>query len=135
MLPRLQMSIKKNYIAYDGSELTIEWYFTNRDKSNALSYFNDLSIDRKRKVAYTFEVLAETGKIFNKEKFRYEGDQIYAIKVSKDRFLCFFFDGAKVIITNAYTKKSAKMPVIEKQKALKAKQDYINRVKGETYYE
>lgn len=130
-----QILMKKNYIAYDGNELTIEWYFTDIGKSNALSYFKDLSIARKRKVAYMLEILGESGKIFNKEKFRNEGDQIYAIKASEDRFLCFFFDGAKVIVTNAYTKKSAKMPPLEKQKALKAKQDYINRVKLGTYYD
>lgn len=127
--------MKKNYVAYDGDELTIEWYFTDAGKSEALDYFNDLSIDRKRKIAYVLEVLGENGKIFNKEKFRNEGDQIYAIKTSEDRFLCFFFDGAKVIVTNAYTKKSAKMPIREKQKALKAKQDYINRIKWGTYYD
>ncbi len=127
--------MKKNYVAYDGDELTIEWYFTDRGKSESLSYFEDLPISRKRKIAYMFESLAETGKIFNKEKFRNEGDQIYAIKASEDRFLCFFFDGAKVIVTNAYVKKSTKMPPREKQKALNAKQDYIKRVKGGTYYE
>ncbi len=130
-----QILMKKHYVAYDGSELTIEWYFTDRGKSEALSYFKDLPTSRKRKVAYMFEVLGESGKIFNKEKFRNEGDQVYAIKASEDRFLCFFFDGARVIVTNAYTKKSAKMPSREKQKALKAKQDYIIRVKWETYYE
>ncbi len=109
--------------------------FTHKGKSESLSYFEDLPISRKRKVAYMFEVLGDSGKIFNKEKFRNEGDQIYAIKASEDRFLCFFFDGAKIIVTNAYTKKSAKMPPREKEKALKAKQDYNNRVKQGTYYE
>ncbi len=126
---------EKNYVAYCGAELTIEWYYTGRGKSEALDYFKDLPLSRKKKVAYMFESLAQLGKIFNKEKFRNEGDQIYAIKASEDRFLCFFFDGAKVIVTNAYAKKSAKMPPREKQKALKAKQDYIKRVKGGIYYE
>jgi len=74
------------------------------------------------------------GKIFNEEKFRYEGNQIYALKTSPDRFLCFFFEGSKVIVTNAYEKKTAKMPPSEKEKSLKAKEDYIKRYKGETYY-
>jgi len=75
------------------------------------------------------------GKIVNKEKFRYEGDRIYAFKISPDRFLCFFFEGAKIIITNAYTKKTTKMPQKEKQRALKAKEDYIKRYGGGKYYE
>ncbi len=69
------------------------------------------------------------------EKFRYEGDQIYAIKLITDSFLCFFYDGAKIIVTNAYEKKFDKMPASEKQKALKAKDDYIMRCKKGTYYD
>ncbi len=127
--------MKKEFIAYDGQELTIEWYFTERGKCESLSYFKSLPINRKRKIAYMLEVLSNTGKIFNKEKFRHEGNQIYVIKASEDRFFCFFFRGAKAIVTNAYEKKSAKMPVREKQKALNAKVDYIKRVKGGTYYD
>ncbi len=56
-------------------------------------------------------------------------------KPSPDRFLCFFYDGAKIIITNAYVKKIAKMPIKEKKKALKSKADYMKRYKGGTYYE
>jgi hypothetical protein len=52
-----------------------------------------------------------------------------------DRFFCFFFDGAKIIVTNAYEKKSAKMPPKEKDKALKAKANYIKRVKEGSYYD
>ena len=127
--------MKEKFLAYEGQELTIEWYFTNRGKSEALSYFESLPMDRKKKMARLIRLLGDLGKIFNKEKFRYEGDQIYALKTSPDRFLCFFFDGSKIIVTNAYEKKSAKMPQREKQKTLKAKDDYKKRVKGETYYE
>ncbi len=127
--------MKKEYIAYEGDELTIEWYFNNRGKSSALEYFQDISFDRKKKALHLFKLLGDRSKIFNKEKFRSEGDQIYAIKPSSDRFLCFFFDGAKVIVTNAYEKKSAKMPAKEKQKALKAKENYKERCKAGDYYD
>ena len=126
---------EKNYIAYGGNSLTIEWYFTIRGKSEALLYFEDLPIDRKKKIANVIRLLGDVGKIFNKEKFRNEGDKVYVFKTLPDRFFCFFFDGAKVIVTNAYAKKSEKMPLREKQKALKAMQDYIKRVQGGTYYE
>ena len=64
-----------------------------------------------------------------------EGDQIFAIKASQDRFLCFFFSGKKIIITNAYEKKTEKMPKSQKEKALKAKCDYMKRYKSGEYYE
>lgn len=127
--------MKKELIAFEGQEFTIEWYFTSRGKSGALEYFQALPLNRKKKLIYFLEVLGNTGKIRNEEKFRYEGSQIYAIKPSPDRFLCFFFDGSKIIITSAYEKKSAKMPAREKERALKAKEDYKKRVKGGVYYE
>jgi|SRR3990172_5111658 len=127
--------MKQTTIAYKGKEYLIEWYFNDRGKSDAFAYFESLPHDRQKKFAHLLLLLGDSGKIFNQEKFRYEGDQIYVFKPSPDRFFCFFFDGSKVIITNAYEKKSAKMPAKEKERALKAKNDYIKRVKGETYYD
>lgn len=127
--------MKKNCIVHKGDEFTIEWYFNDRGKSAALDYFLELPAERKKKLTHLFYLLGSMGKLNNIEKFRYEGDQIYAIKPSSDRFLCFFFDCAKIIVTNAYEKKSDKMPAGEKQKALKAKDDYIKRCKKGTYYD
>jgi hypothetical protein len=49
--------------------------------------------------------------------------------------LSYFFTGGKVIVTNAFTKKQDKLPATEKERALKAMQDYEQRVKTGTYYE
>ena len=127
--------MKKNYIAYKGTKFEIEWYFDDRGRSDVLDYFDNLSIDRQKKLFYLLRHLGDKGKIFNIEKFRNEGDQIYAIKPAPDRFLCFFVEGSKIIITNAYEKKTDKMPPREKEKALKAKADYIQRCKKESYYD
>jgi len=125
----------KNFIAYKGKKFIIEWYYDSNGESKALEYFETLPKNRKRKLIYLFYVLSDVGKIFNEEKFRYEGNQVYVFKTSPDRFFCFFFDGAKIIITNAYEKKSSKMPHREKQKAIKAKENYIKRCKKGNYYE
>lgn len=45
--------------------------------------------------------MANVGKIYNEQKITYEGDQIYAFKPTPDRFFCFFFEGSKIIVTNA----------------------------------
>lgn len=127
--------MKKNFIAWKGKEFTIEWYFNSRGKSTAFDYFEKLIPARRKKVLYLFMLLAEEGKIVTEEKFRYEGNQIYTFKPSPDRFLCFFFEGSKVIITNAYEKKTAKMPATEKEKALRAKEDYLERCEEEMYYD
>lgn len=80
-------------------------------------------------------MLGDTGKIRNEEKFRNENHQIYAFKPKPDRFLCFFYQGGKVIVTNAFEKKQDKMPLKEKQKALKCKADYIKRCEAGKYYD
>lgn len=127
--------MKETFIAYRGKKLTLEWYFDAQEKSEALEYFKNLTRDRQKKIIHLFFLLGDIGKIFNEEKFRNEGDQIYAMKASKDRFLCFFFDGSKLIITNAYEKKTAKMPQREKLRALKSKADYAKRFKDGSYYD
>lgn len=126
---------KKIYIAYEGPQFTIEWYFTAKGQSQALEYFESLSPERKRKLSSLLIAMASMGKIFNEEKFIHEGDKIYAFKPTPDRFLCFFFTGAKIIITSAYEKKTNKMPVREKARALKYKEDFLKRIKEGGYYE
>jgi phage-related protein len=128
-------SVAKEYIAYEGAELTIEWYFNSQGKSPALEYFNELTEDQQDKALDLMQILADTGKIINKEKFNFEGDKIFVIKPSPDRFFCFFFKGAKLIVTNAYKKQSQKMPPREKERALKLKEDYTKRCNEGNYYD
>ena len=127
--------MKKEFVANRGDRLTLEWYFDTNGRSSALEYFEELSFSEKKKLFYVFMQLSKRGKVFNKEKFRCEGDKIYAIKASQDRLLCFFFDGVKLIVTNGFKKKSNKMPRREKEKALIAKKSYEERCKKGTYYE
>jgi len=79
--------------------------------------------------------MGDSGKISDRTKFTYEGDQIYAFKPQPERFLCFFIKGQKIIITNGFTKKQQKLPKNEKEKALKFKESYQQRVKEGVYYE
>lgn len=123
-----------NFVVYEGEKFTIEWYMDDRGKSPAKEYFEKLDFDRKKKFDYLIRCMADMGSIQNEEKFRHEGDQIYAFKPSPDRFLCFFFRGSKIIITNAFEKKARKLPVREKERALFYKEDYTKRVNGGTYY-
>ncbi len=69
-----EMLMIKKFIAFKGNQFTIEWYFDSREKSSSLEYFQGLSMERQKKVLNLLSLLAEMGKIFNKEKFRYEGD-------------------------------------------------------------
>jgi hypothetical protein len=125
----------KKYIVYEGEVYTIEWYLDDRGKSQAKEYYKELSEERRDKFFKLAKLLANMGKIFNREKFRSEDDKIYAFKPQPDRFLCFFFQGSKVIVTNAFEKKTDKLSPREKERALRAREDYIIRCKEGTYYD
>jgi phage-related protein len=122
-------------IAYEGSEFTIEWYCDSKGHSQALEYFEEQPFDKQRKLLNLFRLMGEQGKIFDETKFRNEGDGIYAFKPQPDRYLCFFFKGKKIIVTNAFIKKTQKLPQSKKEQALKAYQSYEKRVKEGVYYE
>jgi hypothetical protein len=124
----------REIIAYEGRQFTIEWYYDEDGHSQALEYAEGLDEADRRKLAALLMVVGDIGQLRNKQKFRHEGDKIYAFKPKPHRFLAFFFEGGKVIITNAFTKKSDKLPPGEKARALKCKKDYEQRVKAGTYY-
>lgn len=123
------------FIAYKGHYFTIEWYFDDRGDSKALEYYKSLSVNEKNKVLYLFQIMGDFGQIRNQQKFNAEGDQIYAFKPIPHRFLCFFFIGTKIIVTNAFEKKQQKLPLREKDKALSRRKDYETRIKKDCYYE
>ncbi len=127
--------MKKEFVIYEGRAFTLEWYYDLRSRSNGLEYFESLTTDRKKKAFSLFQLMGDAGRINNVEKFRYEGDQIYAFKPSPDRFLCFFNKDAKVIITNAFEKKSQKFPETEKERAMRNRDDYIDRIEKGLYYD
>lgn len=125
----------REYIAFEGKKFLIEWYFDTKGQSEAFDYFESLNENEQIKLLGLFELMGNIGTIKNETKFRNEGDKIYAFKPQPYRFLCFFFSGQKIIVTNAYRKKTDKLPIKEKDKALKVKDDYELRVKRGDYYE
>lgn len=125
----------KQYIAYKGSAFTIEWFYDAKGQSLSLEYFQKQPKDKQRKVLNLFRLMGDQGKVFDETKFRNEDDQIYAFKPQPDRYLCFFFRGKKIIVTNAFTKKTQKLPGAEKELALKARQSYEKRMNEGSYYE
>jgi hypothetical protein len=79
--------------------------------------------------------MGDEGEIKDRTKFNYEGEQIYAFKPQPDRFLCFFFQGHKIVVTNAFRKKQQQLPQQEKDRALRIKKDYETRTTGGKYYD
>lgn len=125
----------KQYVAYKGIEFTIEWFYDAKQRSASLEYFKKQTKEKQRKLLNLFRLMGDQGKIFDETKFRHEGDKIYAFKPQPDRYLCFFFRGKKIVVTNAFTKKTQKLPQLEKELALNARESYEKRMKEGSYYE
>ncbi len=125
----------KEYIIYEGEEFVIEWYYGKKGESPSLEYFMNLTNSRQDKTLFLFKRMGDFGKIHNKTQFRYEGNEVFAFKPQPDRFLCFFVKGRKIVVTNAFHKKSNKLPKGEKERALKYRDDYLKRIKDGDYYE
>jgi phage-related protein len=121
---------KTDCTIYVGSKFTIEWYYDKSGKSVAYDFFLDASEKLQDKFLVLAMKMGDFGKIINKTKFRNEGDGIYAFKPQPDRYLSFFTEGKKIIVTNGFTKKTDKLPKNEKDLALKLRQDYLERNKG-----
>ena len=125
----------EEYIAYQGQVFQIEWYYTENGRSQPFNYAEQLSQREQVKLANLLRLMGDIGMIRGQNRFRNEGDQIYAFKPQPHRFLCFFMAGGKIIITNAFQKKQQKLPQSEKERAMRAMKDYHQRVQAGTYYE
>lgn len=125
----------KEYIAYRGQAFQIEWYYSPTGECQAFEYYQELDIGARVKVLKLFRMMGDTGKIRDESKFRNEGHKVYAFKPQPHRFLSFFVEGKKIVVTNAFWKKQDKLPKGEKERALKCMESYKARVNEGKYYE
>lgn len=125
----------KEYVAYKGDAFQIEWYSSPKGDSQALEYYQELDEKDRKQILKLFKMMGDIGKIHDKTKFNNEGDKVYAFKPQPHRFLSFFLQGKKIIVTNAFWKKQDKLPKGEKDEALKCMVSYLERVKEGTYYD
>jgi phage-related protein len=114
-------------VIYKGSVYTLEWYYDKNGKSAAYDYFTESTEELQDKFLILVKRMGDFGKIFDKTKFRNEGDGIFAFKPQPGRYLSFFTDNKKIIVTNGFVKKTDKLPKAEKDLALKLKRDYFER--------
>ena len=133
---------RESYIHYEGRTFTAEWYYTEEGKLTALDYYRDLPLQDRTRLNYMIKHLCDSprGTILPTTLYRIEDreNKIYALKPRDERFFSFTTEGAKVIITNAYHKHSQQMTRADLESlkiAGRYRQDYLKRVRGETYYE
>ena len=120
----------KSCVIYSGEKFTLEWYYDQNGKSAAYEFYRKESEELQKKFLVLVRRIGDFGKIFDKTKFRHETDGIFAFKPQPDRYLSFFTDGKKIIVTNGFRKKTDKLPRKEKDLAMRYRQDYFERQSG-----
>jgi len=128
---------QEEYILYRGEKFQVEFYFSEKGELPAKEYFDALDRQVEIKLLALVKYMAEYGRLFDETKFRIvdKRQKIYEFKPMAERFFNFFYEGKKIIITNAYRKKGKKVNKRELARAIDWKKDYDLRVKGGTYYE
>ena len=117
----------KSCVIYSGEKFTLEWYYDKEGKSVGYDFFCESTEDLQDNFFVLVKRMGDFGKIFDTTKFRNEGDGIYVFKPQPDRYLSFFTDNKKIIVTNGFKKKTEKLPKNEKKLAMKYRQDYFER--------
>jgi hypothetical protein len=62
-----ETSKEKEYIAYQGTKFTIEWFFDENGKSQSSEYFEELDLSGKAKFLSLLKWMGDTGQIRNEE--------------------------------------------------------------------
>lgn len=128
---------QEEYVFYQGEKFQIEFYFNEKGELPAKEYFDAADRQVKIKLLALVKYMAEVGRLFDETKFRVvdKQEKIYEFKPMDERFFNSFYEGRKIIITNAYRKKGQKVDKRELDRAIALKKDYDLRVKGGVYYE
>src|SRR5437899_2001182 len=113
-------------IAARGNWGTVEWAADSRGATPARDYYLNLSEKQQAKVVALFQRLAESGKIFDRTKFKQLGSKakgkgagLWEFKSGQDRFLGDFRPGGRFLIAYALRKKSDNLPKPDIEKAVR----------------
>lgn len=133
---------EKNILIYRGKYFVAEFYKDASGNVPALDYYQTLSKKERAEFFALLERLAENpyGEFLPETKYRIEDKEnsIYALKFGINRYFNFTTIDRRIIITNGFKKKTQKLGKREKEflkMAIKARCDYLKRVKEGNYYE
>ncbi len=128
---------QEEYVFYQGAKFQVEFFFSEKGRLPAKEYFDSSESRVQIKLHALVKLMAEEGRLFDERKFRSvdKKEKIYEFKPMADRYFNFFYEGKKIIITNAYRKQGQKVDSRELARAVTMKRDYESRVKGGAYYE
>ena len=114
-----------------GMKRDVEFYEQSNGRCPTREFFATLTDDEKAFVRKAFERLATYGHELGRPHTAYLRDQIHELRIRTTggqlRFLYFFFDGQKIIITHGFKKKTNAVPAGEIETAMRCRADYLER--------
>lgn len=116
------MNLKREKIA-KGDKFTV-WEIVIDQVSEFRKLVQTLSKKEKRILFSKIESIANHGPLKNEEKFKHEGDGIYAIKQNQIRIYCFFDQDKIFVLTHGFIKKSQKADPKQLSKAINIRAKY-----------
>jgi len=121
------MKFYKHFLIYQGEHYSVYFHAEEKLSSNVNDYFEKCNEVTQASLLYLAKRIADTGRIYDKTKFRIEDkkNKIYIFKPKQERFFRFFFINKEIIITSAYKKRSRKLDVRELKKAIAIRNQYI----------
>ncbi|MCD6577271.1 MAG: type II toxin-antitoxin system RelE/ParE family toxin [Anaerolineaceae bacterium] len=91
-------------------------------------FINGLEIRSKKQVFKLIEQMADRLVLFDEQKFRAIGDNIFELKTRGGiRILCFWGGSKTLILTHGFSKPTKKVLQIEKAKAIKWLKEYQDK--------
>ncbi len=111
---------------------TITFYSTAEGKSPVQEFLDNLPARVAQKTLWTFKLVKEIPIVSEQYLKKLDGtDDLWEIRVDMGnhavRFLGFWDAGNLIVLTNGFTKKSAKTPRTEVEIATRRKQEYLSR--------
>lgn len=116
------MALRCKKIA-DGRKLSV-WEIVIDQTSEVAKLYQTLLEKEKRTLTAKINSIAENGVPKNIEKFRHEGDGIFAIKQNQIRIYCFFDHDKMIVLTHGFIKKSQKADPKQLNKAVRIREKY-----------
>jgi len=109
------------------------YYVTESGKSAVRDFIDSLDASSQRKFFFAKSLLEEFGHKLPQPHAKYIGDEIFELRFKGQegniRALYFFFHQDKVLFTNGFIKKTAKVPEKEKKLAIERRKAFLERHK------
>jgi phage-related protein len=107
----------------EGNKITV-WEIVKNQTSEFRELVSKLSTKEKNVLLAKITTIADHGPLRNEEKFRHEGEGIYAIKQNQIRVYCFFEQDRMIVLTHGFIKKSKKVDPKQLSKAIRIREEY-----------